>query len=142
MEFGYNISYLDFIQYSFKFFKHVENYIYFDQLFKELYETYYGICDHTKSTNPLDSVKYNVAEEFDKDFIYDGYLRLFLYRELGKKLNISFDDFINRPRYEINRILRIVDEIDKKKMNASEKIIKELESKDVKNMKDDLEDLG
>lgn len=141
MEFGYNISYLDFIQYSFKFFKHVEDYIYFDQLFKELYETYYGIFDHTKSTNPLDSVKYNVAEEFDKDFIYDGYLRLFLYRELGKKLHMSFDDFINRPRYEINRILRIVDEIDKKKMHASEKMIKELENKDAKNIKDNLEGL-
>lgn len=62
-----------------------------------------------------------------KNYLYDGYLSTFIYREIGKKLNISFDEFLARPRYEIESIIRIVEDIDKKKMRANENALTELE---------------
>ena len=48
-------------------------------------------------------------------------------KELWKKLGMSFDDFLNRPKYEITEMLRIVDEVDKKKNKVSEQVLKDLE---------------
>ena len=62
-----------------------------------------------------------------KNYLYDGYLSTFIYREIGKKLNISFDEFLARPRYEIESIIRIVEDIDRKKMRANENALTELE---------------
>jgi len=59
--------------------------------------------------------------------MYDNYLSLFIYKDLGKKLNMSFDEFINRPRFEIDSIMSIVDEIDKLKNKVAESRLKELE---------------
>ncbi len=62
-----------------------------------------------------------------KNYLYDGYLKTFIYRDVGKMLNISFDDFLNRPRYEIERILQITNEINEKKIKSTEDSMKELE---------------
>lgn len=62
-----------------------------------------------------------------KDFLYDGYLSTYLYKDLGKKLGMSFDDFLNRPKYEIETIIRIVDEVDKKKNRINDTVLKDLE---------------
>lgn len=59
--------------------------------------------------------------------MYDGYLSTFLFKELGKKLGMSFDDFLNRPKFEIESIIRVVDETDKKKDNINKTVLKELE---------------
>jgi len=59
--------------------------------------------------------------------LYDGYLSTFLFKELGKKLGMSFDDFLNRPKFEIESIIRVVDETDKKKDNINKTVLKELE---------------
>lgn len=61
------------------------------------------------------------------NYVYDGYLYTFIYRDIGKKLNISFDDFISRPRYEIEKILKIVSDIDNKKAKANQSALDELE---------------
>ena len=79
------------------------------------------------TNNPLALVQYNPAENYLRDFLYDGYLTTFLMKELGKKLGMSFDDFLNRPKYEITEMLRIVDEVDKKKNKVSEQVLKDLE---------------
>lgn len=50
-----------------------------------------------------------------------------MYRDLGKKLNMSFDEYLNRPRYEIEAIHRITDDMDKKKMKINENMLKNLE---------------
>ncbi len=49
-------------------------------------------------------------------------------RELGKKLGMSFDDFLNRPKFEIVEMLRVVDEVDKKKNRVNEQVLKDLEN--------------
>jgi len=49
--------------------------------------------------------------------------------DIGKKLNISFDEFLNKPKYEIESILRVTEEVDKKKNSINENIVKDLENK-------------
>ena len=106
----------------------IPNYIYGRQLFIELYETTFGICDHTTTSNPLALVQFNPAENYLKDFLWDGYLSTFIMRELGKKLGMSFDDFLNRPKFEIVEMLRVVEEVDKKKNRVNEQVLKDLEN--------------
>jgi len=40
---------------------------------------------------------------------------------------MSFDEFISRPKYEIDSILRITQTIAEKKMKANQSVISELE---------------
>ncbi len=40
---------------------------------------------------------------------------------------MSFDEFISRPKYEIESILRITQAINEKKMKANQSVINELE---------------
>lgn len=96
-------------------------------MFIELYETTFGICDHVNTNNPLASVQFNPGENYLKDYLYDGYLTTFLFKELSKKLGISFDDFLNRPKYEIEMMMRVVDDVDKKKNRINETVMKDLE---------------
>ena len=58
--------------------------------------------------------------------LYEGYLSTFIYRDLGKKLHMSFDDFIARPRHEIEMMMRVVEEADKKKIKINEKLMADL----------------
>lgn len=122
-----------YIEDTIKSFKTTKDYIYNKQVLIELYETHYNICDHLNSVNPLSSIQFNKAEEYIKNYLYDAYLNTFIYRELGKKLNMSWDDFINRPKYEIESIIRIVSSIDEKKMKANESVINELETSKSRN---------
>lgn len=73
-------------------------------------------------------VQFNPAENYLKDYLWDGYLSTFIMKELGKKLGMSFDDFLNRPKFEIVEMLRVVDEVDKKKNRVSEQVLKDLEN--------------
>lgn len=95
----------------------------------ELYETKYDICDHVNTNNPLALVQFNPSEEYIKDQYYEKYLSTFIYRGLGKKLNMTFDQFLDRPRYEIESMLRVISEIDKKQPEITEKILKDLDAK-------------
>jgi len=73
-------------------------------------------------------VQFNNAENYLKDYLFDGYLSTFLFKELSKKLGMSFDDFLNRPKFEIETIMRVVDDTDKKKNRINENVLKELEN--------------
>ena len=78
----------------------------------------------------------NPCEKYMDKSLYDGHLANFLYRDLGKRLNMSWDDFINRPRYEIEAILRVVEDIDKKREKTNETLLKDLDATRQKNAKD------
>lgn len=108
-------------------FKPTGNYIYDKQVLVELYETKFGIHDHIKAGGPLSSVSINEKEIYTKDFLYESYLRTFIYKDIGKKLSISFDDYINRPRYEIDSINRIVEEIEIKRNEVNRKALANIE---------------
>ena len=118
----------EFVDKVLKSFKPTKDYFFNKQVLHELYETEYGICDHTVASNPLSSVQFQPAEEYMQNYLYDNYLSTFIYRDLGKKLNMSFDDFISRPRYEIEAILRVTAAIDEKKAKTNEDMLKSLES--------------
>lgn len=109
-------------------FKGVKDYFYNKQLLIELYETKYGICDHINANNPLSAVQFNEPEDYLSRTLYEGYLNTFLYRELGKKLHMSFDDFINRPRHEIEMMMRVVEEVDKKRLKVNEGLAQDLQA--------------
>lgn len=111
-----------------KCFKGRRDYFYNKQLLIELYETTFGIHDHANTSSPLASVRFNKAEDYFTGTNYEGYLSIFLHRELGKKLNMSFDDFINRPRYEIETMLKVSEDLDKKKLEANKAALDELEN--------------
>ncbi|EKD89701.1 MAG: hypothetical protein ACD_33C00004G0001 [uncultured bacterium] len=46
---------------------------------------------------------------------------------------MSFDEYINRPKYEIENLMRIIDEIDNKKMKMNKNLLNDLESTGSKN---------
>lgn len=77
----------------------------------------------------MSSVQFNKSEQYIKNYLYDSYLKTFLYLEIGKKLNMSFDEFLARPRYEIESMIRIVKEIDERRNKTTENIMKNLETK-------------
>lgn len=107
----------------------VPNYIYGKQLIIELYETFYGIHNHTVNTNEFASIAYNHSEEYLEDGLFENYVSIFVHKEIYKKLGMGFTDFISQPRYKINSILKIIDELDKKRLKTNEDMLSELGGK-------------
>lgn len=94
----------------------------------ELYETVYGIHDHRHSTNPLDSVRYHDCENFIDHFLYESYLEVFMYKNVNKHTGLSFDEFLNKPRYEIEKILNTVEKFKKKESSIADEALGKLQS--------------
>lgn len=92
-----------------KWFKESPNYLHSKQLLLELFETEYEICDHRVNTSPLASVMFQENEKFMDHYLMDSYLELFLYKKVNKYLGITFDEFIDRPRYEIDKMIGVVE---------------------------------
>lgn len=113
-------------------FKPTGDYIYDKQVLNEIYETKFGIHDHLAAGSALSSVSMHKRETYTKDFLYDNYLRTFIFRDIGRKLSISFDEYINRPRYQIEAINRIAEEIDNRKQSANSDVLEELEKNKAK----------
>lgn len=61
-----------------------------------------------------------------ESYLYDNYLYSFISRDINKKLGITFDEFIRRPRYEIEAMFRVIDKIDAKKAAAAEEAMSNL----------------
>lgn len=94
----------------------------------ELYETVYGIFDHRLSANPLDSVRYHNCENFTDHFLYDSYLEVFMYKNINKHTGLSFDEFLNKPRYEIEKILSAVEKFKKKESSIADEALDKLQA--------------
>lgn len=92
----------------------------------ELYETYYGIHDHRVSTTPLASVQYHQSENYIDHYLYESYLEVFLYKSVYKNTGITFDEFLDRPRYEIEKILKVLEGFRKKEANITDDAIRKL----------------
>lgn len=92
----------------------------------ELYETKFGIHNHLGDNNPLSGVLFNEAENYIKDGLYEAYMRTYLYKDIGKKLGISFDEFISRPRHQIESIVRVIDEFSKTKEKDTAELFKQM----------------
>ena len=53
-------------------------------------------------------------------------MNAFVSKDIGKKLNMSFDDFLNKPKHVIENILRVIDEVDTKKSTATEGLMDDI----------------
>lgn len=110
MRFGVKVDYDDFIKEAFKFTtKLSKDYITAKQILVELYETKYNIHNHALDTGVMSSVKFNKAETYTDHYLRQSYLDLYLYKSINKYLGISFDDFIDRPKSEIDELVARVD---------------------------------
>lgn len=116
--------------------KKLDNYITYKEMMYQLYETQYSIYDHLRTNNPLSSVLFHESENYIKDFLYETYLRTYLYKELHSKLGMSFDEFLDHPRYQIESMIQIVNEVDQRKIKTNESFFKELEKKPQAEFKD------
>lgn len=64
--------------------------------------------------------------------MFEAYFETFLYKDVHKKTGMTFDEFIGRPRHEIESIVRVLDDFTNKKEKATKSIIDKL-NKDPKN---------
>lgn len=94
----------------------------------ELYETIFGIYDHRHSHNPLGSVLYHECENYIDHFLYESYLEVFMYKNVNKHTGLSFDEFLNKPRYEIEKILNTVEKFKKKEASIADEALDKLKS--------------
>ena len=118
--FGIQVDWDAFIKEALSFIKNQPNYIHAKQLLIELYETHYGVYDHTSAVNPLASVLFQESEQFRDKGLLDNYLETYIYKNVFARTGLTFDEFLNRPRFEIEKILEAVSAYNTKKSNAAD----------------------
>lgn len=102
------------------------NFVHAKQLLIELVETEYEIHDHIKNPSPLASVAFNENEKFIDHYLLETYMDLFLYKKVNKYMGLTFDQFIDRPRYEIDKIIIAIDGIMAKEANVGDNALSDL----------------
>lgn len=60
--------------------------------------------------------------------MYDAYLTTFVTRELGKHLNMSFDEFLNHPKHQIEAMIRVISKIQDKKNQVTESTLNSIKN--------------
>ena len=91
-----------------------------------MFETEYGIFDHKQTNNPLASVRFNECEKFEDHYLLETYMDLFLYKKVHKYMGITFDEFLNRPRYEMDRMIEAIDRIQAKEATVNQNVLNDL----------------
>lgn len=102
------------------------NFIHAKQLLIELVETEYEIHDHANNSSPLAAVAFNESEKFENHYLLETYLDLFLYKKVNKYLGLTFDEFIDRPRYEIDKMITAIDGIMSKEASTGEGVLNDI----------------
>ena len=95
----------------------------------ELYETAYGTHDHIANGTLFGSASFHESENYLKDNIYEAYLTTYIYKDVYRKTGLNFDEFLNRPKYEIEAILKVVTEVANVKSKTEDDLYKSLENK-------------
>ena len=89
-------------------------------------ETEYGVFDHRHTTNPLASIRFNETEKFIDHYLLESYMELFMYKKVAKYMGLTFDQFIDRPRYEIDKMIDIIDKFIANEDSVHKESLKEL----------------
>lgn len=113
---------------AFKWTSKDKGYLYAKQLLNELYETHYGLHDHRHDPHPFGLVLQKDCERYIDHYLFEAYLETFIYKDIHKVTGLSFDDFLNRPRYEIEKIVRVVDGFKKKEATVTQGVMNDLQS--------------
>lgn len=74
-------------------------------MLQELFETELDIYNHKTSNHVLSGVLFQKAEKFSDHNLYDILLDAYLYKRVYSLTGVSFDEFLNKPRYEIDKLL-------------------------------------
>lgn len=67
--------------------------------------------------------KFTSKSKFIDGFIYEGRLRNYIYKDIYKHTGMSFDDYLARPRYEIDLIDRVVEQVGKERAKKNQELL-------------------
>lgn len=70
--------------------------------------------------------KFTESHKFVEGFLYEEHLRNYIYKDIFKKTGLSFDDYIDKPRYEIQLINKVIDNTDSEKAKLNQDIVNNL----------------
>ena len=94
----------------------------------ELYETEFGIYDHVQGNSIFGSVKFTNSKNYRKNFFFTQHLKNYLFNDVYKHTGLSFDDYLNRPRYEIEEILTTLKYVNDEKDKEKKRILDNLKN--------------
>lgn len=89
---------------------------------------FYGIHDHSTNASPFSSVLYHETEKYRDDYIYDNYVRQYLYLDVYKNFGLSLDEFLNRPRDQIKKLVSILEDVSRKKAKINDNVLDDLKN--------------
>lgn len=69
---------------------------------------------------------FSESERYNEGYFFSKYLDVFLEKKIGTMLGISFDDFINRPRYEVQLILNRLNKFQDRELGEREHELRKL----------------
>lgn len=92
--------------------------------------------DHVNNNEPMAANKFTDKHKFIDGFILEGHLRNFIYKDISKMTGMSFDDYLARPRYEIELINSVVESVAKEKAKNNQQLLDGLKSEVVKSKMD------
>ena len=95
----------DVLRQAFALMEYQHGYLYNRQLLLEMVETLYGIHDHRHGGEPFALVAQRRCESYHQHYLYEHNLELYLHKHVHKYLGLSFDAFLDRPRYEIEKLI-------------------------------------
>lgn len=94
----------------------------------ELYETMYGLYDHTKDQNrPMSTVAFHSGEDINKDSLLEQSMQVYVRKGIKDLFGISYLEFIGLPHDVVEMMVSMAtDEMIEKNKTIS-RIEKELE---------------
>ena len=105
MGFGQRVVHDEVLHQAFALMEYQHGYLYNRQLLLEMVETMYGIHDHRLGGDPFGLVTQRACETYHQHYLYEHNLELYLHKHVHKYLGLSFDEFLERPRYEIEKMI-------------------------------------
>lgn len=95
---------------------------------QDLYETQYGIYNHlSKDRNrPLASVAFHDVEDINEGSLLEEAIRTYTLRGIGEHTRLSLVEFLELPSDVVAMIVKICDEIAKKKEKTMEEVERDL----------------
>lgn len=107
-------EYLEVIRKILKIYRPKRDNVYNKQLLLEIYETIYGIFDHTVPGFPLASSSLHPKENVYENNIYENRLRKYLELKIHERTGLNFIEFLDLPRAEVETILKVTQQFEQK----------------------------
>lgn len=72
--------------------------------------------------------KFTDKHKFTDGYLFEGRLRNYIYKDILKMTGITFDDYLARPRYEIELIDSVVEKVAKEKAKSNQQLLDNLKT--------------